>query len=161
MNFLDVERDYLRSKILPDFEWTSFELPTQPIPLAKPPDACKVAIVATSGVYLPQSQDPFIGRSALGDDSYRVIPNETPLEAIGLAHPGYDTRRAMKDLDVVFPYRLLNQLKDQGVIGEAAPRHVSFMGWVPKPEGLLWRKAPEVGRLLLKDQVDLVILVPS
>jgi D-proline reductase (dithiol) PrdB len=161
MNFLDVERDYVRRRVLPDFEWTTFDLPTEPNPLRKPLKACRVALVATAGAYLSGKQEPFSTKSKLGDDSFRVIPNETAPEEIGLAHPGYDTKRALLDLDCVFPSLLLNRLKDGGVIGEVAPRHFSFMGYVPKPEGLIWRTAPQVGRSLLQDRVDLVILVPS
>ncbi|MFQ5669318.1 MAG: hypothetical protein ACE5HD_02220 [Acidobacteriota bacterium] len=42
-----------------------------------------------------------------------------------------------------------------------APRHVSFMGYIPRPENLIRRTAPQVGRMLMEDKVDLVILVPS
>jgi D-proline reductase (dithiol) PrdB len=161
MNFLDVERDYVRRRALPDFEWTPFELPTEPNPLNKPLRDCKVALVATSGAYLHGKQEPFLTKSKLGDDSFRVIPKETAPEEIGIAHPGYDTQRALLDLDCVFPYLLLNRLKGEGSIGEVAPKHFSFMGYVPKPEGLIWRTAPQVGRSLLQDRVDLVILVPS
>jgi D-proline reductase (dithiol) PrdB len=161
MNFLDVERDYIRRRVLPDFEWTPFELPTEPNALTKPLQACRVALVATAGAYLSGKQEPFSTKSKLGDDSFRVIPSETPAEGIGLAHPGYDTKRALLDLDCVFPYVLLSRLKDEGIIGEVAPRHFSFMGYVPRPEGLIWKTAPQVGRLLLQERVDLVILVPS
>lgn len=161
MNFLDIERDFIRGKILPDFDWQSFEEPTEPNRPAKPPAECRVALVTTSGACLPASQERFDTKNRLGDDTFRVIPNKTAPEEIALAHPGYDTRRAKEDLDTVFPYQLLNRLASQNVIGEAAPRHFSFMGYVPRPERLIWRNAPQVGRLLREDGVDLAILVPS
>lgn len=161
MNFLDIERDFIRGKILPDFDWLSFEEPTEPNQLTKPISQCRVALVSTSGAYLPASQERFDVKNPLGDDTFRIIPNGTARGEIALAHPGYDTKRAIQDLDTVFPYQLLNKLAAQGVIGEAAPRHFSFMGYVPRPERLIWKSAPKVGRLLRQDDVDLAILVPS
>jgi D-proline reductase (dithiol) PrdB len=161
MSFLDIERDFVRRKVLPDFEWTRFELATEPNPLTRPIKECRVALVVTAGAYLRGSQDRFDVKNPLGDDSFRIIPSNTAPEEIALAHPGYDTKRAGQDLDTVFPYQLLNKLAAQDVIGKAAPRHFSFMGYVPRPERLIWRTAPQVGRLLREDGVDLVILVPS
>lgn len=161
MSFLDVEKDFVRRKVLPDFEWTRFDYATEPNRVAKPISECKVALVVTAGAYLHQSQERFDVKNPLGDDSFRVIPSDTPPEAIALAHPGYDNRRAMQDLDTVFPYQLLNELVSRGVVGEASLRHYSFMGYVPRPELLTWKSAPQVGRLLREDAADLAILVPS
>jgi len=161
MSFLDVEGDFIRSKILPDFNWTGFAEPTEPAPLAKPLNECKVALVVTAGAYLADKQPRFDTRNALGDDSYRVIPGETAAEEIALSHPGYDTKRAVQDLDTVFPFQLLRQMRQKGIIGAVAPRHFSFMGYIPRPERLLWNNAPRVARMLREDGVDLAILVPS
>ena len=161
MNFVEIEKEYIRRKALPDFDWTGFEVPTEPVPLAKPVRQCRVALVVTAGAYLPATQEPFQIRNPLGDDSYRILPGETTAEEIALSHPGYDTRRAKQDLDCVFPLNLLQQLAGAGTVGSVAPRHFSFMGYIPRTENLLWRTAPQVGRMLLEDQVDLALLVPS
>lgn len=161
MDFAQVEKDYVRQKALPDFDWTCFETPTEPGPLTKPLAQCRVALVTTSGAYLRDSQSPFATKSPTGDDSFRIIPNDTPTTAIGLSHPGYNTRRALEDLDCVFPLALLNRLQQQGEIGAVAPRHMSFMGYIPHTERLLAEIAPQVGAELQRDQVDLALLVPS
>lgn len=160
MDFSVVERDFLR-KYLPDFDWTGFDAPTEHVPLKKPVEECAVALVTTSGAYIKGKQEPFATRDLLGDDSYRVIPNDTPAGEISLAHPGYDTRRAARDLDCVFPLAMLNALKDKGVIGEAAPRHFSFMGYIPRPEKLINEAVPQIAEFLKEDRVDLAVLVPS
>jgi D-proline reductase (dithiol) PrdB len=161
MSFTDVERDYLRRKLVPDFEWTTFVQPSEPVPLGKPVGACRVALVVTSGAYVAASQPRFDIQNPLGDDTFRVISSETAPSQIMLAHPGYDTRRSQKDLDTVFPYQLLSRLCAAGAIGEVALRHVSFMGYIPRTERLLRDRAPQVAQLLKEDGVDLAILVPS
>jgi len=161
LNFAEVERDYIRSRILPDFEWVSYAVPSRHHPLPKPIERCRVALVTTSGAYLRGRQEPFRTRDKLGDDSFRIIPNGVDPKEIALSHPGYDTRRAMKDPDCVFPLGLLNRLRLEGVVGESAPRHFSFMGYIPRPDQLISERVSEVGRALLNDGVDLVIIVPS
>jgi len=161
LNFTEIERDYIRSRILPDFEWIGYPQPTHHHPLRKPVDQCRVTLITTSGAYLRGRQKPFRTHDRLGDYSFRIIPNDIDPEEIALAHPGYDTRRALKDLDCVFPLRLLNQLRAEGAIREAGPRHFSFMGYIPRPDRLISERVPEVGRALLNDRVNLVILVPS
>ncbi len=161
MSFLDVEGEYVRGKILPDFAWTAFAEPTVPTPLTRPISECSVALVVTAGAYLADSQPRFDIRNPLGDDSFRIIPSDISTSEIALSHPGYDTKRAQTDLDTVFPFQLLNRLRESGVIGKVAPHHVSFMGYIPRTERLLWNRAPQVARLLRDDEVDLVILVPS
>lgn len=161
MSFLDVEADFIRNKVLPDFSWTSFQEPTAPAPLTKPVEECTVALVVTAGAYLTSSQQRFDIRNPLGDDSFRCIPSNTPEAEISLSHPGYDTKRAQSDLDTVFPYQLLNRMQERGAIGNVALRHASFMGYIPRTERLLWDQAPQVARMLREDGVDLAILVPS
>src|SRR5660398_279155 len=99
--------------------------------------------------------------SAASDVYKRQVPSGTTAEEIALSHPGYDTRRAKQDPDCVFPLDLLRRLYFEGAIGSVAPRHFSFMGYIPRTENLLWRTAPQVGRMLLEDEVDLALLVPS
>ncbi len=161
MSFVQVEKDFVRNKVMSDFDWTCFEQPTVPNLLPRPVSQCRVALITTSGAYLRDSQQPFATKNPIGDDSFRIIPNETPTSAIALVHPGYDTRRAQQDLDCVFPLGLLNQFQKQGKIGSAAPRHFSFMGFIPRPERLLTEVAPQVATELDRDQVDLALLVPS
>ena len=161
MSFLDVEGDYVRGKVLPDFQWTSFAEPTEATSLRKPTDESKVALVVTAGAYLADSQSRFDNRNPHGDDSYRIIPGDTPAKQISLLHPGYDTKRALTDLDTVFPIQLIRQMQKNGTIGTVAPRHFSFMGYIPRTERLLWNNAPKVARMLRDDGVDQAILVPS
>lgn len=64
-------------------------------PLAKPLAACRLAIVTTAGVHR-RSDRPF----GPGDQSYRVIPSDTPAADIVQSHTslGYDRAAIMRDL---------------------------------------------------------------
>ncbi len=122
-----------------------------------PLERARVALVGTAGAYRA-SQRPFaLGRE--GDSSYREIPAETT--EIRLAHGGYDSRRAARDPDVVFPLALLRRLAAEGVIGELNQRTYSFMGYIPDTAPLLQESGPAVARELAADAVDLVLLVPA
>ncbi|MEX2048315.1 MAG: glycine/sarcosine/betaine reductase selenoprotein B family protein [Gemmatimonadota bacterium] len=141
----------------PSFEWRVFEEPSARHSLSVPLDRARVALVGTAGAYVP-GQRPFsLGNE--GDPSFREIPSDA--EEIRLAHVGYDTRRARRDPDVVFPLALLSRLAAEGVIGELAPRAFAFMGYVPDAGPLLEETGPAVARELLADAVDLVLLVPA
>jgi D-proline reductase (dithiol) PrdB len=153
--FAQLERDYVR-RFYPAFEWRVFDQPSQRRPLRKPLERARVALVGTAGAYLP-GQRPFsLGDE--GDPSLREVPANA--ERVLLAHPGYNTRRAREDPDVVLPLAVLRGLAAEGLIGELHPRCFSFMGYIPEPKPLLREAGPRAARELLADAVDLVLLVP-
>ncbi len=157
--FAEIEADYVRSKVLPDFAWSEYP---EPSPLAAeraPSRRARVALVATAGAYLTDGQEPF-SRGAQGDASFREIPADVEMSHIGLSHVGYDTKRALEDLDVVFPLALLRTFAAEGKVGALAPRAFSFMGYSPDTSALA-RNAARVADALCSDAVDLVLLVPA
>ncbi|HEX9051983.1 MAG TPA: glycine/sarcosine/betaine reductase selenoprotein B family protein [Anaeromyxobacter sp.] len=158
-SFADVERDYLRARALPDFEFESYGEPSRLNLLTRPVSKAVVALVVTAGAYLGEEQRPFLRRKE-GDPSFRELPGDVDPTRIALSHVGYDTRRAMEDVDVVFPLRALRTLERDGRIGASAPRHYSFMGYAIET-GALRDSGREVARRLRSDGVDLALLVPS
>lgn len=158
-SFADVERDYIREKILPDFEFEAYDEPSRVNRLTRPLSKASVALVVTAGAYLAGEQEPFRRRKD-GDPSFRELPRDIDLARIGLSHGGYDTRRALEDVDVVFPLRALRTLERGARIGAAAPRHYSFMGYAIET-GVLRDNGREVARRLRSDGVDLALLVPA
>lgn len=78
-----------------------------------------------------------------------------------LSHVGYNTRLVSADKNCVFPLDRLRELQTEGVIGEVAPRHFSFMGYVAVITPLIRETAPEVAHKLKSDNVDLVVLAPT
>lgn len=143
----------------PGFHWQRF---AEPSPRTLPMVAltrARVALVSTAGAHLTR-EDRF-ARGDAGDDSFRRIPSSTPKASVMLTHPGYDTRRAREDVDVVFPLAALARMAERGVIGSSAATAYSWMGYVPDPVRLVSERAPMMARELVADAVDLVLLVPA
>jgi D-proline reductase (dithiol) PrdB len=98
-----------------------------------------------------------------GDPTYKVIPHSAPRDSLCITHDYYDHRDADKDLNVVFPLDRLKELATEGVIGQVAPFHYSFMGHIDglHVAHLLSVTAPEVARRLNREQVEAVLLTPA
>ena len=118
---------------------------------------CRLALVTTGGVHLPE--DPrFDIDDPSGDCSYREIPNTA--SSLTWTHAYYAPDRG-EDLDAVFPLWTLRKLEKKGIVGELNRRHFSFMGAIHDPAPLVERTAPEVAKKLAGDAVDAVLLTPS
>lgn len=159
-NFVEVEGQYIREKIYPDFEWVTFEGPSKVNRLPYPVPRSRVAVVTTCGALL-SDQPPFNLKSRIGDSSYREIPSMANLKELLLSHVGYNTVKASADKNCVFPLDRLREFEASGEIGSLASRHFSFMGYVAEAGPLLNETAPEVAAKLRTDGVDLVLLVPA
>lgn len=160
MNFAVVEKDFIRSHVLPDFDWVAYSEPSPVNPLPKPLEQARVAIVTTCGVHRATDL-PFNLASRTGDPSYREISNDISFNWLKLSHVGYNTLRVGKDINCVFPLERLRELEAEGRIGSLNHRHFSFMGYIPMVDPLLKGTGPEVARKLREDAVDLVLLAPA
>lgn len=160
MNFAEIEREYIRSRILPDFEWVVYPMPSRINPLRRPLGQARVAMVTTCGVHVA-SDPPFNLKERTGDPSYREIPNDVPWDRLRLSHVGYNTRKVSDDINCVFPLQRLQELQEEGTIRQVNPRHFSFMGYIPITGPLLQETGPEVAQKLRTDGVDLVLLAPA
>jgi D-proline reductase (dithiol) PrdB len=134
-------------------------------PLRKPLSECTVALVSTAGVALKDDQ-PFDQEHERrdpwwGDPSFRVIPLGTTDKDVRLYHMHIDPRFGEADLDVVLPMRRLVELAAAGVVGQAAPRHYSIMGYILEPTVLVEKTAPAIAEHMRLDGVDAAALVPA
>lgn len=127
----------------------------------KPLCEARVAVVTTAAFFRPD-QPPFDTSIRGGDYSYRVIPIDTDLSTLGIAHrsDAFDIRGIASDKNLALPLDRLKSLAARGVLGSVAPRHFSFMGSIAAPGRLIANTAPEVARTLLEDEVDAVLLTP-
>ncbi len=130
---------------------------TPHIPLRLPLPECKVALITTAGFFL-DGQEPF----GNGDCSYREIPNSIQIQALINGHKSaaYDERGLETDPNLAFPLDRFKELETQGKVGSLNHRHFSFMGSITKPDRLITQFAPEVGRMLKTDGVDVAFLTP-
>jgi D-proline reductase (dithiol) PrdB len=114
--------------------------------------------VTTAGVHR-RGDRPF----GPGDQSYRVIPSDTPAAEIVQSHTslGFDRVPIMRDLNISFPIDRIGELVTRGVLGGAAPSHYSFMGAQRELTRIERETGPEVGRRLRDEGVDAVVITPT
>ncbi len=99
--------------------------------LRKPLHACRLALVTTGGVHL-RTQPPFDMDDSRGDPTFRAIPTDTPAEQLMITHDYYDHRDAERDLNILFPLALGNELVARGALGGLGTSY-SFMGHIEPP----------------------------
>ena len=124
----------------------------------KPLSACRLALVTTGGVHLPE-QVRFDIDDLDGDCTYREIP--AGAQRLTWTHAYHRPEEEAVDLDSVFPLWTLRRLVSDKRVGELSRRHFSFMGAIHEPAPLVEETAPEVARKLVVDGVDAVLLTPS
>lgn len=140
--------------------WESEGIPWTPV--IKPLRECKLALVTTAGVH-HKRQQPFNMSDANGDPTFRIIDATTPLTDLMITHDYYDHSDADRDINIVFPVDRLREFKEEGLIGDTADIHYSFMGHIIGPHipELMSRTAVEVAKKLKSDKIDAVLLTPG
>ena len=129
--------------------------------LDKPLSECKVALITSSGL-IRKTDTPFDLSNPSGDPSYRVIPSDSdPAElTLSIVSTNWDRSGFMADVNVVFPMDRLRELAGQKVIGSLARNFYAFMGSIFEIDPVIENSAPEVGRRLRDERVDIALLVP-
>jgi D-proline reductase (dithiol) PrdB len=140
--------------------------------LSKPLGEARVALFTTGAAALT-SQEPFYPAEWSYDEAVRhartfiqrdptlkLIPRETPDEALRVDHIAYDLRAAQRDINVIFPLARLRELADDDEIGDLAPNAYSFHGLTNVPR-LRDVYAPEWAQQLLQEGIDAVVLTPG
>ena len=115
----------------------------------------RVVLISTAGLQR-RGDRPFEGMS--GD--YRVIPGDIKARDLVMTHisTNYDRTGFQRDWNVVFPLDRLKELAAEGIIGNVAAYHYSFMGATDPSE--MEPAARNLAELLKGDRVDAVLLVP-
>lgn len=115
----------------------------------------RVSLISTAGLHR-RGDRPF--ESMTGD--YRVIPGNIQAEDLVMTHisTNFDRTGFQQDWNVVFPLDRLHEMADNGLIGNVADYHYSFMGATDpvamEPE------ARHLAELLIGDRVDAAMLIP-
>ena len=142
------------------YKWRRID-PVPWTPLAKPLAECKVAVVSSAALTLPE-QEPFDDHARGGDTSLRVIPADADVSTMLESHrsDAFDHAGVAEDKNLGFPLDRLHELASMGRIGSVAPRHLSYMGSITAPGRLMKETAPKGAQMLVDDQVDVALLVP-
>lgn len=125
-------------------------------PLAKALGDCRVALVASGGIYM-KGQVAFHHRD---DTSFRAIPRTVSYADLRVTHFAYDLTDARADPNVVFPLEPLLDLERLGRIGEVAPYAYTFMGGIYSARRVQQELARPLADLLVRDEVDAAVMVP-
>ena len=125
---------------------------------AKSLSACRIAIVTTAGLH--RRGDRLF---TPGDQTYRVLPTETPTVDIIQSHTsiGFDRVPTMRDVNICFPIDRLRELIARGELGGLGPSGYSFMGAQREIARIEDETGPEVGRRLRDEGVDVALITPT
>ena len=125
-------------------------------PLKKPLSTSKLGLVCSGGIYRA-GQVAFHFKD---DFSYRVIPADTPKDELRVTHFAYDVADAREDPSIVFPAEQLAGLAQAGVIEEFSSNTYTFMGGIYSSRRVRDALAPALVEAFVRDEVDVVVLVP-
>lgn len=133
--------------------------------VSRPLAASRVALLTTAGVSMrddpPFDMDGERANPTWGDPSWRAIAADASSATVAVNHLHIDTSYIERDLDVALPLARLAELVEAGVVGSAAATHYSIMGFQGDDSSTLAnRSAPEIGRAMREDGVDLAVLAP-
>ena len=156
IDYIERTRALYSSLDYPSYTWVQEdEAPLSK--LKKPLDQCKVGLICSGGIYL-KGQIAFHYRD---DTSYRIIQSDCLQEHLRVTHFAYDLKDAREDLNVVFPLQTLRKLITKGFIKGIANRVYSFMGGIYSSRKVREYLAPSLVEQAMRDEVDLVVLVPA
>ena len=135
-----------------------FEYDSSPfVPLRDPLHRVKLALVTTAGLHC-HGDRPF----SPGDQSYRVVPAQTPDRDILQSHNsiGFDRTAIYRDLNVTFPRDRLRELVERGVVGSRTLNDSRL--WARKQTRRGFDETgPEVAHILLEEGAGAAILTPT
>ncbi len=125
-------------------------------PLQKPLSQSKVGLIASGGIY----QTGQIAFHFKDDISVRKIERETPKEQLRTTHFAYDLTASREDPSSVFPLAALRDMESLGLIGALNQHAYTFMGGIYSARKVSQVLAPALTERLLRDEVDVAVLVP-
>ncbi len=142
------------------------EEPIPWMPLSKPLNECRFALVTTAGIHVKDAEPPFDmerekREPMWGDPTFRRIPRDVRQKQIGASHLHINNRDLLADVNIVLPVQRFLELESEGVIGSLAATNYSFMGYQMNNSEWRQRYGPEVAGLMKDEAVDAVLLTPA
>jgi len=130
-------------------------------PLKKPLQDCRLAMISSAGI-VTAAQNPFDSLIRIGDTGIREIPRDVDIETLRETHrsKAFDHTGIRQDPNLAFPVNRLQEMAAAGFIGSLNHRHFSIMGSITAPATLIQNTKAQVVPKLVKDQVDIALLIP-
>jgi D-proline reductase (dithiol) PrdB len=152
---------YSFSKIFEEVTGRKFENrpvfgPPKLTPLRKPIAESTIGLFASCGAQLPE--DPLLGETE--DISFRLIPRDTPMSRLVVAHKTKVRKWAVEDLNVAFPLDRMKELESEGAFKRLAHTAVSMVGSIQRYTELVEQTVPAIKQIYDSQGVDLVFLFP-
>ena len=129
-------------------------------PLRVPLAEARLTFVSTSGVQ-PKGTLPFDTVHPIGDYTFRAVPSDAGPQDLEIHQLKYPTDGAHRDLNVIFPIERLQELRDEGVVGELTPSFFSFIGYNMDPDLLERTLAEDIAQAVQDEQAHLALLSPA
>lgn len=156
VDYIQQTRDSYASLGYDDYRWADNPEPVPLVPLGKPLAECRVAVIASGGVYA-------VGQVAFNhkdDVSYRAIPTDTAVEDLRVTHFAYDVTDGRADPNVVFPVAALREMVAAGELGSLTSHALTFMGGIYSQRRLREELIPRLVQQVQEMAADIVLLVP-
>jgi hypothetical protein len=139
------------------YQWARSETPPPWRPMAKPLKESRLAVVASSGVYVAGQ----VAYHYKDDDSIRAIPKATDTAKLRFAHvTEFYLADARRDPNCLFPIDPLRRLEREGFIGALADPLWSCMGGIYSQRRVRETLAPALVRALKDQKADAALLIP-
>lgn len=147
-----------------EFDWKRYNRPTNHQIPGGPGialDQSRLILITSAGSYLKDEQEPFEAEDPLGDYSLRLYSSSIDLDELAFSHTHYEHSAVEQDPQVLVPLRHLNQMVNNGLIGELAPTVISFMGYLPLATRLVDETIPAILEVARQERADAALLVPA
>jgi D-proline reductase (dithiol) PrdB len=118
--------------------------------------------MVSSAAMVTKDQDPFDNFIRIGDTGIREISCDVDIATLRETHrsKAFDHTGIRQDPNLAFPVDRLREMAEAGLVGSLNHRYFSLMGSVTAPNQLIKDTIPLVVPELVKDQVDIALLIP-
>ena len=128
--------------------------------LSKPLSRTRLSFVSSAGIQ-PKGTIPFDVVHPVGDFSFRRVPSASSIRDLEIHQIKYPTTGAIRDLNVIFPIERLQELANEGVVGELTPNFFSFIGYQMDPERFEHTLAEDIADAVVADGAEAALLCPA
>ena len=129
--------------------------------LLKPLAASRLTLVSSCGVHL-KSEEPLDVCHPFGDFRFMRVPSRSKHNDLIIHQLKYPHDDADLDINVIFPIERLQELCEEGLLGELTPNFFSFIGYNMDPEKFERTVADGIAEAVVhEERADCALLAPA